>query len=57
MYIPGRFRTASKPSSLSILEASYFEETTIFSFVAGIRKFCQNQPPRQPKNYFLPVFK
>src|SRR5215207_3246655 len=24
IYIPGRFRTASKPSSLSILEASYF---------------------------------
>src|SRR3954469_13264237 len=24
MYMPGRFRTASKPSSLSIFEASYF---------------------------------
>src|SRR5882762_3355265 len=24
MYMPGRLRTASKPSSLSILEASYF---------------------------------
>src|SRR5436189_5877962 len=24
MYIPGRFRTASRPSNLSIFEASYF---------------------------------
>jgi len=37
MYIPGRFRTASNPSNLSIFDASYFEETTTFSFAAGIR--------------------
>ena len=30
MYIPGRFRTASRPSSLSIFDASYLSVLAVF---------------------------